>query len=120
MTVINTLQIGRDARSGRVDLLITHEHHVTIIEWKVIRMKYLQIGGGIDLDKASTLSNELLKVKFGANDFRGESTTIEQWVRGRDAKSPESQVTRYFESPEITEFRKDSSTVSWSSSPHCR
>ena len=47
-------------------------------------------------------------MKFGANDFQGENTTIEQWVHGREAKSSESQVTRYFaESPVIAEFRKD-------------
>ena len=45
-----------------------------MIEWKVIRIEYLQIEGMTPHSKASTLRkltgvNGLLKVKFGANDI---------------------------------------------------
>ena len=33
------------APAGHVDLVITHPRHVTVIEWKVIRIEYLQIEG---------------------------------------------------------------------------
>ncbi|KAF8532780.1 hypothetical protein BDD12DRAFT_548045 [Trichophaea hybrida] len=109
-------------KSGRVDLIITHEHHVTFIEWKVIKIDFLEIedataspdtkSGNQRLNKALTLSkfldaNELLKIKFGRNDKWRSGKTIEEWVHGSDNNSPQSQITQYFESPEIIKLVND-------------
>jgi len=109
-------------KSGRVDLVITHERHVTVIEWKVIKIDFLEIEdattnadmkfGNPRIDEALTLSkfldaNELLKVKFGRNDKWRRGKTIGEWVHGSGGNSPQSQITRYFESPEITKLVND-------------
>lgn len=98
---------------GRVDLLITHPHHVTVLEWKSIKIDFIEIKALADchsrLDKSLALSkisntSELLDLRFGKNDKWRKGKTIKDWVYG----SPQSQVDGYFKSPEITQFLDDS------------
>ncbi|KAF8541779.1 hypothetical protein BDD12DRAFT_828009 [Trichophaea hybrida] len=97
---------------GRVDMVISGENRATVIGWKTIHIDYLEIpttrqAARGRLNKASALSKisdrmEVLKLKFSANDKLRPGKTIEEWVYGSDDESPQSQVKRYFESPEIT------------------
>ncbi|KAF8540982.1 hypothetical protein BDD12DRAFT_830739, partial [Trichophaea hybrida] len=81
-------------------LVITHERHVTVIEWKVIKIDFLEI-------EDITTSPNTKFVKFGRNDKWRRGKTIEEWVHGSDGDSPQSQITQYFKSPEITKLVND-------------
>jgi hypothetical protein len=123
LTINNTKQQNKTPqKSGHVDLVITNERHVTVIVWKVIKIDFLEIEdattnadmkfGNPRIDEALTLSkfldaNELLKVKFGRNDKWRRGKTIGEWVHGSGGNSLQSQITRYFKSPEITKLVND-------------
>ncbi|KAF8537503.1 hypothetical protein BDD12DRAFT_222313 [Trichophaea hybrida] len=93
-------------------MVISGKNWATVIECKTIQIDYLKIpttspAANGRLNKASALSKisdarEVLKLKFDANDKLRPGKTIEEWVYGSDDESPQSQVKRYFESPEIT------------------
>ncbi|KAF8542939.1 hypothetical protein BDD12DRAFT_318297 [Trichophaea hybrida] len=119
--VVNSKQqnMTPEQKSKCVDLVVIHERHVIVIEWKVIKIDFLEIEdaiagphskfGNSRLNRALTLSkylgaNELLNVKFGKNDKWRGGKTIGEWVLGSGDDSPQSQITRYFKSPEITEL----------------
>ena len=93
-------------------MLITGNDFAIVTEWKAIQIDYLQIAGSADrLNKASALSkisdpNEVTKIQFGENDRWRRGKTIEDWVNGGDAESPQSQVKKYFGSPEIIELAR--------------
>ncbi|KAL0632325.1 hypothetical protein Q9L58_008805 [Maublancomyces gigas] len=101
---------------GRVDLVVLHPRHVTVIEWKSINIDFLAIEstgdpgqGHARLNKARALSrisdaDELLEVKFSENDEWRKGKTINEWVHSGHDDSPQSQIKQYLESPEITQF----------------
>ena len=68
---------------GFVDLLITDKkNHYTVIEFKNIPVRYLDLMGEENIDKAEQLEamrlNEILKLKFKGDKFR--SGTIQNWI----------------------------------------
>jgi len=94
-------------------MVISGENLVTVMEWKTIQIDYLKIPttGPGRLNKASALSKisdtrEVLRIEFGANDKLRPGKTIKEWVYGSDDESPQSQVKRYFESPQITKLAR--------------
>lgn len=106
------LPTGKDV-PGRVDLVVEHPRHVTALEWKSIKIDFLEIEasgnpgqGHPRLNKARTLSRildvgELLEVKFSRNDKWRKGKTIKEWVHSDHDDSPQSQIKRYLKSPEI-------------------
>lgn len=101
---------------GRVDLVVLHPRRVTVIEWKSVKIDFLEIESSGDpgqghprLNKTRALSRisdvgELLEVKFSRNDKWRKGKTIKEWVHSGHDNSPQSQIKRYLESPEITQF----------------
>ncbi|KAF9103236.1 hypothetical protein BGX27_010669, partial [Mortierella sp. AM989] len=106
---------------GRIDMLVSipSRKQLFVLEWKSIRIDYIQIGSGAPLERATVLAempdaNMLLDLKFRNDKFRA-GQTIKEWImsgpKGTKEHSPQRQLCEYARSPEIGRWEKEGYTV---------